>query len=115
MNYHETLNNVTEYDELFGGPEVTVLTKNVTLKSGTNYKRGMLLTEKDGKCELTESGKVADYILARDVDATAADTIGTVYLCGRFNREKIIVATGDKAENHEAELRAKNIYFTALK
>ena len=114
MSLRENIQNASEFDELFGGSEITVLTKNITLKSGANYKRGMLLTETGGKCELTGAGAVADYVLARDVDATKADAIGTVYVCGRFNREKIIVADGDNAANHEAELRTKNIYFTVL-
>ena len=51
----------------------------------------------------------------RDVDATEADAVGTVYVKGRFTREKIGLAESDTVEAHEAELRLRNIYFTALK
>ena len=65
----------------------------------------------------TAAGKVADYVLMRDVDLTAAeaDAVGTVYISGRFNREKMILAEGDTVEAHEAELRLRSIYFTTLK
>ena len=122
MSMHETIENATVFDELLAGPELPVLTKNLKLKSGKVYKRGMLIsyaaavegdTEKKG--EQTAANKTAEFVLARDVDATEADAVGTVYLCGRFNREKIILAEGDTVEAHEDELRLRNIYFTTLK
>ena len=70
-------------------------------------------TEKKG--EQTAAGKTAEFVLMKDVDATEADAVGTVYVSGRFNREKIILADGDTAEAHEDELRLRNIYFTTLK
>ena len=121
MAYHETIKDATSYDELHAGPEVTVLTKNVKLKQGHVYRRGMLLTAKttggtdEITAEQTVKGAAADYILRTDVDATSADTVGTVYVSGRFNREKLIAAAGDTVDAHEEELRAKSIFLTSLK
>ena len=96
------IKNTTSYDELLAGPEIPVLTKNIKIKSGAIYKRGMLISVTIGEDGITEtgeqtaSGKTAEYVLMRDVDATeAANTVGTVYVKGRFNREKIVLANGD--------------------
>mgnify|MGYP002627492483 CR=1 FL=1 len=123
MAMHEIIENATGYDELLAGPEIQVLTKNIKLQSGTAYKRGMLisLVKTEGEAAAAEIGKqtatgeVAEYVLMRDADATEAETVGTVYIKGRFNREKIVLAESDTVEAHEAELRLRNIYFTALK
>ncbi len=120
MAMHEVIPNATSYDELLAGPEEGILTKNIKLKQGTAYKRGMLISVKTGEGG-TETGSqtakngTAEYVLMRDADATEADAVGTVYVKGRFHREKIIVAEGDTVEAHEAELRLRNIYFAALK
>ena len=52
-------------------------------------------------------------ILANDVDDKA--TVATVYITGRFHREKVIAAEGDTVDAHEEELRGKGILFAALK
>ena len=117
------IKNTTSYDELLAGPEIPVLTKNIKLQSGTAYKRGMLisLVKTEGEAAAAEIGKqtatgeVAEYVLMRDADATEADTVGTVYVKGRFNRENIVLADGDTVEAHEAELRLRDIHFTTLK
>ncbi|MBQ8697407.1 MAG: head decoration protein [Schwartzia sp.] len=123
MAFHEKIPNATSYDELLAGPEVATLTKNIKLQSGKAYKRGMLISlvklegETAATAELgkqTAAGDVAEYVLMRDVDATEADAVGTVYVKGRFNREKIILSEGDTVDAHEAELRLRDIHFTAL-
>lgn len=116
MAIHETVTGVT-YDELLGGPEIAVLTKNVTLTKGAAHKRGELLTldGTTGAYALAEAGKVASVVLAYDTDATNADTVATVYISGRFNREKLIVAAGDTVDAHEEELRDAGIYLASLK
>lgn len=116
MAIRESMTGVT-YDELFGGPEIPVLTKNVTLAKGAAHKRGELLTLDGtaGTYALAGAGKVASAVLAYDTDATGADTIATVYISGRFNREKLIVAEGDTVDAHEEELRGVNIYLASLK
>ena len=127
MAFHETIPNATSFDELLAGPEVGVLTKNITLKKGTAYKRGMLITDAanitvgEGEDPATAAvqtvaGGVADYVMMNDLDLNeaTADTVGTVYIKGRFNREKIILSEGDTVDAHEAELRLRDIHFTAL-
>lgn len=123
MAFHETIPNATSFDELLAGPEIAILTKNIKLQSGKAYRRGMLISlvklegETAATAELgkqTAAGDVAEYVLMRDVDATEADAVGTVYVKGRFNREKIILSEGDTVDAHEAELRLRDIHFTAL-
>ncbi len=123
MAFHETIPNATSFDELLAGPEIATLTKNIKLQSGKAYRRGMLISlvklegETAATAELgkqTAAGDVAEYVLMRDVDATEADAVGTVYVKGRFNREKIILSEGDTVDAHEAELRLRDIHFTAL-
>lgn len=120
MAFHETIPNATSFDGLLAGNEVQILTKNIKLKSGTAYKRGMLISVEVNPSTKAETGKqaaageAAEYVLMRDVDATKADAVGTVYVKGRFNREKIILSKGDTVEAHEAELRLRDIHFTAL-
>lgn len=123
MAFHETIPNATSFDELLAGPEIATLTKNIKLQSGKVYRRGMLISlvklegETAATAELgkqTAAGDVAEYVLMRDVDATEADAVGTVYVKGRFNREKIILSEGDTVDAHEAELRLRDIHFTAL-
>lgn len=111
MAIYET--NTLEKDGLIGGPELPLLEANVTITAGKAMARGTLITVTDGKGAATAKAGVADGILAYDVDAAA--TVATIYTAGRFNREKVIVATGDTVAAHEAELRAKGIVFTSLK
>ena len=115
MAYTGTMDGMS-YGELFGGPEIPVLNKNVTLAKGTAYKRGMLLSEADGIVSATAKGGTAVYIMADSIDLTdaAADAVGTVYTSGRFNRERLIAAEGDTVDAHEAELRPLNILLTSL-
>lgn len=122
MAYHETIAGVT-YDELFAGPEVKVMTKNVTFKSGTNVARGVLLSIDAGTGKViatpaaageTPAG-VAVYVAKEAVDASTADKVGTVYTAGYFNREKLIAAEGDTVTAHEEELRGVGILLSSLK
>ncbi len=102
-----------EMDGLLAGPGVTHLTKNVAITKGTAIKKGTLMTTTNGTAAATVKEGVADCILAQDVDANA--TVATVYITGRFHREKLIVAKEDTVAAHEEELRGKGIFLTALK
>ena len=111
------------YDELFAGPEIPVMTKNVTIKSGSIVVRGQLLSiDSDaGKViptpaagDNTPAG-VAVYIAKEAVDASTADKVATVYTSGYFNREKLVAVTNDTVSGHEAELRDVNIILSSLK
>jgi hypothetical protein len=105
MAIKETMAGVA-YDGLFGGAEVEVLTRNVMLASGQNVKRGTLLGVTGGK---------AVAVAAEDINATSADTAGTAYITGYFNREKLIAASGDTVTAHEEELRDAGIFLTSMK
>lgn len=109
------------FDELIGSPQVSLVTKNVTVGKGGVYKRGTVMGKNStsGIYKIvtpgaTDGTQIADCVLARDVDATTADTISTVYVAGVFNREKLIVSDSDTAAKHEDELRDKNIYLTRI-
>lgn len=101
-----------EYDGLLAGG-ITAFTKNVAITAGTAMKRGTLMTVTDGTAAATAKGGAADSILANDVDDKA--TVATVYITGRFHREKVIAAESDTVDAHEEELRGKGILFAALK
>lgn len=114
MAFKETMQGVT-YDELFGGTEVTPLTRNVTIAQGQSVKRGTLLSETSGKYSAAAKGKKAVAVAAEDVTAAGADTVGTAYITGYFNREKLIAASDDTVTAHEEELRDVGIILTSLK
>ena len=121
MAIRETMTGCS-YDELIGSTGITLITKNVTIAKGATLKRGTVLGKNStsglystvAKSSMTDGTQTADCILARDVDATAADTVATVYVSGVFNREKLIVGDGATAAQHEDERRDKNIYLTKL-
>lgn len=112
----------TNYDELIGDVIVGLLTKNVTVAEGENLKRGSVvgIISASGKYKLTsaaadDGSKVANAIVAKDIDASKGDTIGTVYVSGIFNREKLIIGADTTIDAHEEELRNAGIYLTSLK
>ena len=118
----EKVTGVT-YDELFAGSEIPVMTKNVTIKSGSTVVRGQLLSidSDSGKVIPTPAAGddtpagVAVYIAKEAVDASTADKVATVYTSGYFNREKLVAVTGDTVNGHETELRDVNIILSSLK
>lgn len=114
MKYTE-IDNATGFDELIGGPEIGILTANVTLTAGTALQRGTLMTVTDaGAASAVAAGGKANAILAENVNEAATGAV--VYTRGRFNREKCIVTgKGDTVAAHEAELRPLDILFTSLK
>ena len=103
------------YDGLFGGAEVEVLTRNVTIASGQNVKRGTLLGVTAGKYAIAAKGGKAVAIAAEDINAAIADIVGTACITGYFNREKLIAASGDSVTAHEEELRDAGIFLTSVK
>lgn len=109
----ETLKGVT-FEGLIAGPEIPLMTKNVTLATGQKVTRGTLLTLDDtaGTYSATASGGKASAIAAEDFEATEASAVATVYTSGYFNRDALTVAEGDDVTKHEEELRALNIYLS---
>ncbi|WP_196590587.1 head decoration protein [Pectinatus frisingensis] len=121
MSIKETITGNT-FDELIGGPQIALITKNVTIAKSGVKKRGTVLGKNTTSGEFntvspattTDGTQIADCILARDVDATAAAVVATVYVSGVFNRNKLIVSESDTVAKHEDELRDKNIYLTKM-
>lgn len=114
------------YDELIGSSAVPLITANVNFAQAAaeqTLKRGTLLAvnatgdyiEENFQSE-TASEKVGVAILAKDVQlSTTGKVVGTVYVSGMFNRNKIILKDkSDDINNHEAELRDVGILLTNL-
>ena len=98
-------------------------TEGITLLTGTAYTQGMIVTlQNTGKYsqgiiinpEDTPAGTELPfseqkvYVLAADVDATAADAEGIGYT-GTFNLNKITFGGAQVIANVEGTLQAKNI------
>ena len=107
-------------DNLFAGHEIPVLVKGVTLEAGQGkLKRGTVLGKvtATGKYKVVNSAnadgsKVADCILADDVDTTTGDVTAVAYRTGHFNRQALAFGGSDKADTHEARLRELGIFLS---
>lgn len=105
-------------DTLIEGDCDCMATKKVTMKAGAAYQRGALI----GRITATnkwvlstaaaaDGSEVPRAILADNVDATAADTEGMVYLSGSFNPDVMIFGAGHTAQSVEDGLRNLSIYL----
>ena len=98
-------------------------TEGITLLTGTAYTQGMIVTlQNTGKYsqgivinpEDTPTGTELPfseqkvYVLAADVDATAADAEGVGYT-GEFNLNNVVFGGAQVIANVEGTLQAKNI------
>lgn len=108
MAYIKDEKGVT-YDGLIGGSQVKLITKNITITPGTAIKRGAIVTAAGA---VVGSGDTAYGVVACDI--TATDTVGTIYVSGVFNREKLIVNSGDTVTAHENELRDGGIFLSSI-
>lgn len=108
-----------EPDRLFAGhfPRVSNI---VIISSGQVLTRGAVLGKVtvSGEYVLSASGaangsETPVAILAEDVDATAGDTPGTVYLSGEFAEEELTLGTGHTLATIRDGLRALGIYLKA--
>ncbi|MEG2344087.1 MAG: head decoration protein, partial [Acidaminococcaceae bacterium] len=61
----------------------------------------------------TDGSKVAQYILAEDVDASTADTKAVVYTTGEFLTGALVVGDDDTVAAHEDELHKCSIFMTS--
>ena len=114
------------YDELIGGTAITPLTQNGLL-SGVAVKtvvpKGTLLAVDSTSGKFVVAAKagssvpVASAVLAAEVTQgdDTSDISVTAYVRGLFNREKLVAASGDTVDAHEAELRDVGIYLTSIK
>lgn len=93
----------------------------VTVKSGEGeLKRGSVLTkDSSGKYVITAStlrvgGYLPEVVLAADVDATSADTVGEVYTSGDLKEEALIVDEHHTlSDDDKADLKRNGIYVKA--
>lgn len=123
----ELVNKIHEqtFDNLMGGLPVPLITKNVVIKGGAGFlKKGTVLGkfltgDHAGKHAIVDSTKtdgtqLADVILSTDINVGTADVVAQSYRQGSFNRNALIVATGDTVDKHEEELRKLNIILTEV-
>jgi len=108
-----------EFDSFFAGTEISALTTSGKLAAGQGVLRkgavlGKVTTTGEYKLvnkAATDGSQVASMVLAtKEADTTFAVDV-VLFSQGIFNYSALYVATGDKVEDHEEELRLGNIYF----
>lgn len=107
-------------DKLFAG-EYPRVTETVTILTGNSVVKGALLGKitASGKYILSLSAAVDGSetpaaIAAEDIDATAADKLGPVYLSGEFNQDGLTYGTAHTAASVKNGLRDLNIYLKTV-
>ena len=104
-------------DQLVSGP-LRLVTDTKTITGGKAYKRGTVLgvVTASGGYQLsvktaTDGSEVPSAILVDDVDATAGDVQGGVYLMGEFNGHRIIIDNSWTVETVAQALRPSSIFI----
>ena len=104
-------------DQLVSGP-LQLVTDTVKITGGKAYKRGTVLgvVTASGGYQLsvktaTDGSEVPSAILVDDVDATAGDVQGGVYLMGEFNGYRIIIDNSWTVETVAQALRPSSIFI----
>lgn len=97
------------YDGLIGGTSVKLITENITVTPGTAIPRGAVVTAAGS---VVNTGDTAYGIVACAV--SKEDTTATIYVSGEFNRERLIVGSGDTLEAHKNELRNAGIFLSSM-
>ena len=103
-------------DRLLGdGPHKTLA---VTIASGQNLVRGAVVgrVTADGKYKLSaaaagDGSEVARGVVAVDVDATAGDTEGQLFVFGEVNQDSLVFGAGHDADSVREDLRAVGIFL----
>ncbi len=104
-------------DQLVSGP-LQLVTDTVKITGGKAYKRGTVLgvVTASGGYQLsvktaTDGSEVPSAILVDDVDTTAGDVLGGVYLMGEFNGHRIIIDNSWTVETVAQALRPSSIFI----
>ncbi|MCB4615333.1 head decoration protein [Enterobacter asburiae] len=104
-------------DQLVSGP-LQLVTDTKTITGGKVYKRGTVLgvVTASGRYQpsvktATDGSEVPSAILVDDVDATAGDVLGGVYLMGEFNGHRIIIDNSWTVETVAQALRPSSIFI----
>ncbi|PLU60307.1 head decoration protein [Sinorhizobium medicae] len=84
--------------------DVPVITRNITIVSGQNLKRGAVLGNITTSDKYTLSASAAAdgsqtpaLVLATDCDASAGDVVAAAYASGAFDSTKLILGAGHTA------------------
>ncbi|WP_154116978.1 head decoration protein [Paenibacillus monticola] len=107
------------FRHFFAGTEVPALTTSITLAPNQGELQkgtvlGIVTANKQGKLvdiEATDGSKVAQYVLAEDVDTGTVAIGAVVFKTGIFNADVLIVAEDDTLLAHAEELRQVNIHY----
>jgi len=106
-------------DNLIAG-DFPLVTGDGTILSGQNLVRGAVLAKdsaNDNKlvavnsASSTESIKSPVAVLATDVDASAGDAVGPLFLAGEFNENALTFGGTDTADTHRDALRDLSIFL----
>lgn len=107
-------------DNLLAGDFPRIERMETILSGAGELEAGAVLaqdSENDNKLVLVDSGSETDSVqapyavLMHDVDATASDVQGFVYLAGHLNELELSFGGTDTAETHRAALRQLGIYL----
>jgi len=104
-------------DRLIAGDE-NIITRDETLITGQNLKRGALLGKITASGKLTlslaaavDGSEVPFGILVDDIDATAADKVAPMYMKGEFDEGEMTFGTGHTADSVRDGLRRLGIHM----
>lgn len=111
-----------ERDELSGGPEAPLTVWNVNVGASAVIERGQLLcadSPTDEFALVSSSGDASKVlgVAVADFTADADHTVTSIYVSGKFNRERIKLG-GDSSltlDTFANELRRQNIHLTSVK
>lgn len=114
--HHPHFDNAGEFeqDNLLAG-DFPMERTSITLKGGIQYVRGSVLQglegADEGKFGLVTDDAKARYILLENLDATAADSVGTAAITGSFNRRRLTLGVGATLEGITATLEPLSIFI----
>ncbi len=104
--------------------DVPVITRNVTIASGQNIKRGTVIGKITASDKYIQSlaaaedgSQVPSLVAAYDVDATGGDKVAAVYASAAFDSTKLTIGTGHTVASVERAFRDAGapLYVRVLK
>lgn len=81
---------------------IPTLTRNVTVAAGQNISRGRAVKITTGKVSGLDTSETFYGIMQEDVDATAGDTMGAMYVYGALVESEVDFGTGNADEFRDA-------------
>jgi len=104
--------------------DVPVITRNITLISGQNLKRGAVIGNITASDKYTlslsasnDGSQAPGLVLAIDADASGGDLVTAAYASGAFDSTKLTLGAGHTAASVEAAFRKEGapLYVRVLK